>query len=107
MKNIKNFEKPGETLETSRGSLDSRIGNLVMEPRHVLVEKYFRYLELCLFQFNFGKFREASKARSYHAAASKDWYWDGYHIAAELSEKSAIKTADGAEPRKKYSRKKL
>ena len=24
MKNIKNIEKPGETLETSRGSLDSR-----------------------------------------------------------------------------------
>ena len=45
----------------------------------------------------------ASEARSYHAAASKDWYWDGYHIAAELSEKSAIK----AEPRKKYSRKKF
>ena len=45
----------------------------------------------------------ASEARSYHAAASKDWYWDGYHIAAELIEKSAIK----AEPRKKYSRKKF
>jgi hypothetical protein len=84
-----------------------RIGNLVMEPCHVLVEKYFRYLELCLFQLNFGKFREASKARSYHAAACKDWYWDGHHITAKLSEKSAIKTVDGAEPRKKYSRKKF
>ena len=27
-----------------------RIGNLVMEPRHVLVEKFFRYLELLLIQ---------------------------------------------------------
>ena len=60
-----------------------------------------------MFQFNFGKFREASEARSYNAAASKDWYWDGYQIAAELSEKSVIKSADGAEPRKKYSRKKF
>jgi hypothetical protein len=57
--------------------------------------------------WSFGTELRASEARSYHAAASKDWYWDSYHIAAELSEKSAIKTANGAEPRKKYSRKKF
>ena len=27
-----------------------RIGNLVVEPHHVLVEKYFRYLELLFIQ---------------------------------------------------------
>ena len=55
----------------------------------------------------FVKFREGSEARAYHAAASKDWHLDRYHIAAELSDKTAIKTAEGGEPRKKYSRKKF
>ena len=57
--------------------------------------------------YNVCKFREGSEARAYHAAASKDWHWDGYHIAAELSDKTAIKTAEGGEPRKKYSRKRF
>merc|ERR1719318_2547244 len=71
-----------------------RFGTLFMEPRHVLVQRFFK---------------DASEAKAYYDVACRNWCWAGARITAELSVKSVIKAAgtDDREPapKRKYIRK--